>query len=251
VKATSSKWSRAGSALIVAGMFVAYESCAQTLPPVMDPLPGLHSVDLNPTSVTGPGTATGTVTLSAAAPSGGSTVTLQGSPSGAVSVPAQLVVPAGQSSGTFTVTLNAVTASTSVDVAATFSGSTVHATMVDIPASLVAHFIVTPDSGTGAITGQCAVTSSGDTARPNLLNCVFDGSSSTPQSAISSYTWTLPGLTSPITTTTPLLLDPKVGCGAGLNIANVQHPVTLTVGGSGGTATTGPIQVLFTKAGPC
>jgi hypothetical protein len=232
-------------------MFVGHAACNTPNASTSQPSPFLNGVAINPTSVTGPASATGTVTLSAAAPSGGATVTLQGSPSGAVSVPAQLVVPAGQSSGTFTVTLNAVTASTSVDVAATFSGSTVHATMVDIPASLVAHFIVTPDSGTGAITGQCAVTDSGDTARRNLLQCVFDGSTSTPQSAITAYTWTLPGLTTPITTTTPLLSDPKVGCGAGLNIANTQLSITLTVSGSGGTATTGPVPVLFTKNGPC
>jgi hypothetical protein len=57
-----------------------------------------------PEAVIGDDDATGTVTISAAAPAGGTVVTLGGSRAGLASVPASVTVPEGETSATFTVT---------------------------------------------------------------------------------------------------------------------------------------------------
>ncbi len=72
-----------------------------TLTLVGDSLSGLS---LNPTTVGGNLTSTGTVSLTSSAPAGGWTVNLSVQFAQSVSVPATLVVPAGASSATFTIT---------------------------------------------------------------------------------------------------------------------------------------------------
>jgi hypothetical protein len=84
--------------------------------------PTLSSLGLSPTSVTGGSPSTGTVTLSAAAPSGGQVVSLASNTPSAASVPSTVTVPAGTTSRTFTVTTTAVTASTPVTITATGGG---------------------------------------------------------------------------------------------------------------------------------
>jgi FG-GAP-like repeat len=77
----------------------------------------LSSVALSPSSVVGGNSSTGTVTLTAAAPSGGFAVALSRN-NAAASVPASVVVPAGATTATFTVTTSAVTAPTPVTITA-------------------------------------------------------------------------------------------------------------------------------------
>src|SRR2546425_4097410 len=77
-------------------------------------LVSLSSLSLNPTSVTGGNSSTGTVTLSGAAPSGGAQVTLSSSNTVVARVPSSVTVAAGATSATFTVSTSAVTASTTV-----------------------------------------------------------------------------------------------------------------------------------------
>src|SRR5207302_7919436 len=74
------------------------------------PGPSLSSLSLNPTSVVGGRSATGTVTLSAPAPNDGVVVSLSDDSSTAA-VPASVTVPAGSSSANFALTTTAVTAS--------------------------------------------------------------------------------------------------------------------------------------------
>jgi subtilisin family serine protease len=83
----------------------------------------LYSIGLNPTSVNGGASSTGTVTLSGAAPTGGAVVTLSSSGS-AATVPANVTVAAGATSATFTVTTSAVTAATPVTISASYGGTT-------------------------------------------------------------------------------------------------------------------------------
>jgi hypothetical protein len=63
----------------------------------------LSSLSLNPTTVTGGKSSTGTVTLSEPAPAGGITVSLGSSSSQVASVPASITIPAGSQTGTFTI----------------------------------------------------------------------------------------------------------------------------------------------------
>src|SRR5262249_38300211 len=67
----------------------------------------VFSVTVNPTSVTGGSSATGTLTLNGAAPKGGVPVTLYSNSASAV-VPPSLTVPAGAKTKTFTITTTGV-----------------------------------------------------------------------------------------------------------------------------------------------
>jgi hypothetical protein len=96
--------------------------------------PTLSSIGLNPTSVAGGSSSTGTVTLSGAAPSGGAVAYLTSSAS-AAAVPASVTVAAGSSSATFTVSTSAVASSTPVTISATYAGATKTASLTVNPPS--------------------------------------------------------------------------------------------------------------------
>ena len=79
----------------------------------------ISSLTLNPATVIGGTSSTGTVTLNAQAPTGGEVVTLSSSNTAAATVPASVTVPAGSTSATFTVTTLGVAANTSSAITAT------------------------------------------------------------------------------------------------------------------------------------
>src|SRR6266403_1504625 len=80
----------------------------------------LSSLSVNPTSVTGGNSSSGTVTLSGAAPSGGAVVTLSSSNTNVATVPSSVTVAAGATSAAFTVSTSAVAASTTVSISGTY-----------------------------------------------------------------------------------------------------------------------------------
>jgi hypothetical protein len=88
------------------------------------PAPLLSSVSLNPTSVRGGSSSTGTVNLGRSAPTGGAVITLSSSNPAVATVPASVTVAAGTTSATFTVATSRVTASTTVTVSAAVDGVT-------------------------------------------------------------------------------------------------------------------------------
>lgn len=95
----------------------------------------IASLSLSPSSVKGRSTAsvTGTVTLNAAAPAGGITVTLSSSNTTVASAPVSVSIAAGKTSGTFKVTHTGVTSQTSVTISATATGTTKTATLTVTP----------------------------------------------------------------------------------------------------------------------
>jgi uncharacterized delta-60 repeat protein len=108
------------------------------------PSTSLASLAVNPTSVTGGSVSTGTVTLIAAAPAGGATVTLTDN-SAAVTVPASVTVAAGATDASFTATTTAVSASTPVSVTGSYGGVSRSATLtVTAAAAPAAPSLVTP-----------------------------------------------------------------------------------------------------------
>src|SRR5467141_1801689 len=107
-----------------------FESSSSAPAPV-----SLSSLSLNPTSVTGGNSSTGTVTLSRAAPAGGATVALSSSNTAAATVPPSVTVAAGATTATFTVSTSAVAASTTVTISGTYSGATRSASLTVTPAS--------------------------------------------------------------------------------------------------------------------
>jgi hypothetical protein len=88
------------------------------------PAATLNALSLNPQSITGGSSSTGTVTLTGAAPAGGAVVALASSNANVAPVPASVTVAAGSTTATFTTTTAAVTGSTPVTLSATYSGTT-------------------------------------------------------------------------------------------------------------------------------
>jgi hypothetical protein len=82
----------------------------------------LSSLTVSPTDVVGPDAATGTVTLSSAAPSGGFTVDLTSDNTAAATVPSSVTVPAGSTSATFTVSTKELTNAQSAVIIGTVGG---------------------------------------------------------------------------------------------------------------------------------
>jgi hypothetical protein len=95
----------------------------------------LSSLSVNPTSVTGGNSSTGTVTLSGPAPAGGAIVALSSSNTTVASVPSSVTVAAGATTATFTVSTSAVASSTVVTISASFSGGTSSASLTVTPAA--------------------------------------------------------------------------------------------------------------------
>lgn len=91
------------------------------------------NVKVLPTSVKGGTSSTGTVTLEAKAAPSAITVTLASGTPSVASVPASVVVPAGQTKATFTITTHTVTASTVVKIKATAAGLSKSANLTVTP----------------------------------------------------------------------------------------------------------------------
>lgn len=96
----------------------------------------LSAVSLSQTTVVGGTSLTGTVSLTAAAPSAGVVVALSSSSPSVATVPPSVTVPAGTSSASFTVSTTAVTDTQSVTVTATAGGATRSATLTVVPRSV-------------------------------------------------------------------------------------------------------------------
>lgn len=90
--------------------------------------PAVSAVSLSPTSITGGGTVTGTVTLNGPAPAGTSVALTSGN-TAVATVPASVAVTTGATTATFTVTTLAIPTTTSVSIGASFGGGSASATL--------------------------------------------------------------------------------------------------------------------------
>lgn len=110
--------------------------------------PTLSGVAVNPSSVAGGGSSTGTVTLSAAAPSGGASVALSDN-AAAVSVPASVTVPGGSTGANFAITTSNVSSATTASISAGYGGTTRSASLTVNPptTTLPAPSLVSPANG--------------------------------------------------------------------------------------------------------
>jgi hypothetical protein len=117
--------------------------------------PALSSVSLSPATVVGGNSTTGTVTLSAAAPTGGAAVALSDN-SSAVSTPASVTVNAGATTGSFTITTTSVTSSTSATITATWNGvsETAGLTVTPPTSSVGTPSLISPQSDARFSPGQ-------------------------------------------------------------------------------------------------
>ena len=103
-----------------------YLGVTKTATFTVNPAPAatLAALALSPTSVKGGTAASGTVTLSAPAPSGGVLVTLTSSRPSLVSVPASILVAGGATSAKFTATTAATRKNATVTISASYAGVT-------------------------------------------------------------------------------------------------------------------------------
>ncbi|MCS7209999.1 MAG: S8 family serine peptidase [Fimbriimonadales bacterium] len=126
--------------------------------------PSLSSLSLNPSSVVGGNSSTGTVTLTAPAPTGGFVVNLSSSNTNVATVPSSVTVPAGATSATFTVSTRAVSSTTNVTITASAGGVSRQATLTVNPASssvTLQSLTISPTSVMGGRSATGTVTLSG------------------------------------------------------------------------------------------
>jgi len=90
--------------------------------PTPTPAPALSLLTVNPVSVMGGASALGTVSLSAAAPTGGAIVTLSSSNGAIAFAPQSVTVAAGSRSASFDVQTNPLSSTTSVTISAAYMG---------------------------------------------------------------------------------------------------------------------------------
>ncbi len=234
--------------------FGPFSSTRRFTPQAAPTAASLSALSVNPTSVIGPAASTGTVSLTAAAPTGGALVTLTSSNIAAASVPASVTVAAGATSVTFSVTTVAVTANTSVTLTAAYSGlsrtTTLTVTPVPPPASLNT-LVLSPTSVTGgsASTGTVTLTSAAPaggsvvTLSSNAAAAVVPGSVTVAAGATSATFSTTTSAVTAATTATISAVLAGVTRTAALTVNPPSTSVTLTVtatGRSGESLTSSP-----------
>jgi hypothetical protein len=124
--------------------------------------PALNAISANPASVVGGNAATGTVTLASAAPAGGAQVSLA-SASGAVVLPANVVVAQGASTATFGITTSPVATLTAVTLSASYSGTvkTTTFTVKPAPPPTLATLSLSPTAVVGGTASTATITLAG------------------------------------------------------------------------------------------
>ena len=120
-------------------------------------LPSLSTLACSPATVTSPTTSTCTVTLTAAAPSGGVTVSLS-SNNANLTVPTSVVVPRGATSVTFAATPAMVSSSLTVTVMASAGGVGKTAMVTVAPAAQLSSLSCSPATVNAPGTSTCTVT---------------------------------------------------------------------------------------------
>jgi hypothetical protein len=149
----------------------------------------LSSISVNPTSVMGGNSSTGTATLSGPAPSGGAQVALSSSNSTVASVPSSVTVAAGATSATFTISTSAVTASTTISISAIYGGATRSASLTVTPAPppppTLSSLTLNPSSVIGGMeysTGTVTLTGPAPAGGAQVFLSSSNGAASVPSS---------------------------------------------------------------------
>ena len=163
----------------------------------------LVAITVASTTVAGGDPISGTVRLSGPAPVGGAVVTLAGGDP--VTLPANVTVPAGATTGTFNAFTRVVGGTIPSTITATYEGASASVVVsITQPTVATANFGVTGPTETET----CTLVNSG-----NTINCTFNGSTSTAPGKIVSWDWTY-GVANTFsqTTSSPVLAMPAVNC---------------------------------------
>jgi hypothetical protein len=207
------------------------------------PAASLSTVSVSPTSVTGGASATGTVTLTAAAPSAGFPVSLTSSNTAVATVPAWLTVASGATSASFAVVTRAVSASTTITISAT-AGSVVRTTTLTVnpPATAtLATLTLNPTSVAGGASSTGTATLSG--AAPAGGATVTLSSSNTGAATVPASVTIAAGATAASFAVTTRTVTATTSVTISGSYAGVTRSATLTV-----TAQTATDTVRITRA---
>jgi hypothetical protein len=214
----------------------------------------LLSITLSTNTVSGITTVPGTVRISGPAPSGGTAVGLSSSNTSAATVPSSVTVSQGDTTQSFNVDVKTA-GSANVTITGTVGNSSGVTNLAINAVAISPAFKVIPDAGSAATGEQCEVVrvtlSNGSSV--NSPRCTFDAGASTPQGAITTYTWRffVPGGSQAFTRTTPTLSGIQLPCGSfGSSGATFTRDVTLeieTPNGKNGISRS----ITFIRNGPC
>jgi len=199
------------------------------LSPTSSPSVTLSTLSLNPTTVTGGDSSTGTVTLSGPAPSGGAQVALSSSDPSVATVPSSVTVAAGATSATFTVSTSTVSASTTVIISATYAGVTKTASLIVNPAPppTLTSLTLSPTSATGGNSSTGTVTLSGPA--PSGGAQVALSSSNTSVATVPSSVTVAAGATSATFTVSTSTVTASTTVMISASYAGVTKAASLTV----------------------
>ena len=132
-----------------AGTFGPFSSTRRFTPQGAATTAALSAVSMSPSTVGGGSGSTGTVTLTASAPSGGAVVSLASSNAAVASVPASVTVAAGATSATFSAATSVVSATTPVTITAGYASVSRTTTLTVAPPSQAATLTVTASGRSG------------------------------------------------------------------------------------------------------
>ena len=225
--------------------------------------PSVSSLTLSPTSVQGGNASQGTVTLSAAAPSGGSVVSLSSSNTSVATVPSSVTVSSGSTSANFTVNTQSVSATSTSVITASLGSSSAQATLTVTPASslTVSSVTLNPTSVQGGSTSQGTVNLSAAAPSGGAVVSLSSNSSSasvpssvTVASGAISATFTI--TTTSVTTTTTAVITATLGSSSAQASLTITPASAVTLSSltlnpttvSGGNSSTGT--VTLTAAAP-
>ena len=196
-------------------------------PPAAAPA-SLASVSIKPSSITGGQLATGTVTLSGAAPAGGAIVSLA-SANPAASLPNSITVQASASSANFPVSTLTVTATTAGNITASYAGISKSVTLTVNPAVPVAllSLSVNPKTVVGGSSSVGTVTLSKVTSSPVIVSLA----SSKPKNAMIPASVTVPaGASSAAFNISTTTTNKKINATISASYGGATKSATLTIG---------------------
>lgn len=196
--------------------------------PAQTSQPSLSSVGLNPSTITGGQSATGTVNLTGPTPSAGALVSLS-SANPAASVPSSITIPANSSSASFTISTTTVTTTTVGNITATYSGASKSATLtVNPPApAAISSLTLSPSTIVGGSTATGTVTLT--KAAPAGGIVVNLTSSNSTRAKVPATVLIPAGAVSKVFTITTTATKQKTNVSITASYAGVNKSATLTI----------------------
>jgi hypothetical protein len=232
-----------------------YNASTQTAGLTVNP-GSIATLAMNPNTVFGGTSSTGTVILNSPAPSGGVVVTLSDN-SASSTTPASVTVAAGATSATFTVTTSLVTTSTSVTITATYNGSTTAGLTINPLA--ISTLVMNPGTVFGGNSSTGTVTLSGPAPTGGAVVTLSDNSASstTPASvtvAAGATSATFTETTVVVTASTPVTVTATYNGSTQTAALTINPVLVASVNLSpfsviAGTASTGTITLNTPAAG--